>query len=555
MIAVFLALKHFLQDLSGHHVLIRTDNTTVVSYINHQGGLRSRLLCNLASHILLWAQGKLLSVKAAYILGHLNVGADALSRQSARPGEWKLHTEVVELIWKTYGRAQVDLFATEESTQCPLWYSLEHPAPLGLDAMLQTWPRLLLYAFPPVSLLPGVLEKVCQERVDLILVPPYWPTRIWFADLISLFHGSPMELPLRQDLLSQAGGTILHPRPEMWKLWAWPLRGQGSYSFVETILQSRDPSTRKLYMYKWKLFATWCGQRNMDPVQSPISFVLQFLQEKFSEGLTPSTLKVYIAAISAYHNPVGGSSVGRDPLVICFLRGALRLRPAVRTKTLTWDLAIVLQGLAEAPFEPIEEVSDTFLTLKTVFLSAISSLKRTGDLEAMSVAPSCLEFAPGMIKAFLHTRPGHITLEAFCPPPFINPDQERRNLLCPVRALDAYVHRAALWRKTDQLFVCYGSPRRGGPASKQRMSKWVVEAISLAYKAVGHPCPLAICAHSTRGMAASKALMSGVSLDDICGAAGWSSQHTFIRFYNLDVNYTPGALVLQDNSQAFEDTA
>ncbi len=96
-----------------------------------------------------------------------------------------------------------------------------------------------------------------------------------------------------------------------------------------------------------------------------------------------------------------------------------------------------------------------FLTLKALFLLAISSLKRIGDLQALSVAPSCLEFAPGMVKAFLHPKPGYIPkvpanvarsimLQAFCPPPFQDADQERHNLLCPVRALDAYVHRAAL---------------------------------------------------------------------------------------------------------------
>ncbi|KAI2666213.1 Transposon Ty3-I Gag-Pol polyprotein [Labeo rohita] len=44
MLAVFRALKHFLPDLIGHHVLVRTDNTAVVYYFNHQGGLRSRPL-------------------------------------------------------------------------------------------------------------------------------------------------------------------------------------------------------------------------------------------------------------------------------------------------------------------------------------------------------------------------------------------------------------------------------------------------------------------------------------------------------------------------------
>ena len=71
------------------------------------------------------------------------------------------------------------------------------------------------------------------------------------------------------------------------------------------------------------------------------------------------------------------------------------------------------------------------------------------------------------------------------------------------------------------------------------MSKWVVEAISLAYEAAGQPSPLAVRAHSTRSMAASKALLSGVSLHYICDAAGWSSPHTFVRFYDLDLGLVP----------------
>ncbi len=116
-----------------------------------------------------------------------------------------------------------------------------------------------------------------------------------------------------------------------------------------------------------------------------------------------------------------------------------------------------------------------------------------------------------MVKAFLHPRPGYvpkvpanvarsIMLQAFCPPPFQNADQERHNLLCPVQTLDAYVHRAALWRKNEQLFVCFGPPNKGSPASKQKMSKWVVEAISLAYQSAGQPSPMAVRSHSTRSM-------------------------------------------------------
>ncbi|KAL0149475.1 hypothetical protein M9458_055263 [Cirrhinus mrigala] len=288
MLAVFRALKHFLPDLIGYHVLVRTDNTAVVYYINHQGGLRSRPLYKLAHQILVWSQGKLLSLRAVHVPGHLNMGADVLSRQGPRPGEWMLHPEVVKQIWRVFGQAQVDLFATQENAQCPHWFSLTHPAPLGLDAMVQTWPRLRLYASPPIALLPGVLERVRRDGVLRLLVAPYWPARAWFSDLVSLLDGSPWEIPVRRDLLSQAGGTILHPRPELWKL---------------------APSTRKLYALKWKLFTSWCGDHQQDPVNCPVGTVLEFLQDRFSAGLAHSTLKVYVAAIAAYHALLGGSSV------------------------------------------------------------------------------------------------------------------------------------------------------------------------------------------------------------------------------------------------------
>ena len=128
-------------------------------------------------------------------------------------------------IWERFYEAEVDLFATQETAQCPLYFSLTHPAPLGLDAMAHTWPRLRLYAFPPIALLPGVLAKVRRQGSRLLLIAPRWPTRVWFSDLISLLDGSPWAIPIRRDLLSQAQGTVFHPRPELWNLHVWPLRG------------------------------------------------------------------------------------------------------------------------------------------------------------------------------------------------------------------------------------------------------------------------------------------------------------------------------------------
>ncbi len=71
--------------------------------------------------------------------------------------------------------------------------------------------------------------------------------------------------------------------------------------------------------------------------------MLESLQAHFSVGLTHSTLKVYVAAIAAYHAPLGGQSVGRDPLVTCFLRGVLR--PPAREAYAMWWIRMLFYSL------------------------------------------------------------------------------------------------------------------------------------------------------------------------------------------------------------------
>ncbi len=196
-------------------------------------------------------------------------------------------------------------------------------------------------------------------------------------------------------------------------------------------------------------------------------------------------------------------------------------------------LGLFVLVLVTAPFEPLESASDRILTLKVVLLLALTSLKRVGDLQAFSVSEMCMDFAPGLVKVTLRPKPGYIpkvlsmsfrsqvvTLHSFHPPPFASSEDERLHLLCPVRALKLYVDPSKVWRKSPQLLICFGAGRRGLATSKQRISHWVRDAISL------------------------RGFFRGVPLEDICVAAGWSSPHTFVRFYNLDVDTAPGSQVL-----------
>ncbi|KAL0186665.1 hypothetical protein M9458_018335, partial [Cirrhinus mrigala] len=101
--------------------------------------------------------------------------------QGPMPGEWMLHPEVVKQIWEVFGPAQVDLFALRENAQF-------HPAPLGLDAMVQTSPgRGQSLVGSPVL-----------AGLSMALGPDFSPRRLSIGDSV------------RRDLLLQAGGT---PQP------------------------------------------------------------------------------------------------------------------------------------------------------------------------------------------------------------------------------------------------------------------------------------------------------------------------------------------------------
>ncbi len=413
LLAVHLALNRLKRRLRGEHVLVRTDNTATVAYINRQGGLRSRRMSQLARHLLLWSRKHLRSLRAIHILGLLNRTADELSR-AAHPGEWRLHPQTVQLIWRRFGLAQVDLFASLETSHCQLFYSLTDGT-LGTDALAHSWPRgLRKYAFPPVSLLAQTLCKGQRGRG----ADPARGTILAYQDLVPRAD-APRDSPSLADS-SEEGSTdsetghlmapasrpletsCLVPRRDAEVL------GDLPQEVVDTITSARAPSTRHAYALKWNLFVEWCSSHREDPRRWPIRVVLSFLQQGLERRLSPSTLKVYVAAIAANHDPVEGKSVGKHDWVVRFLRGARRLNPPRPPSIPSWDLSLVLRALQQGPFEPLQTVEPKFLSMKTLLLFALASIKRVGDLHAFSVDDSCLQFGPADSQIILRPRPGYV---------------------------------------------------------------------------------------------------------------------------------------------------
>ena len=277
----------------------------------------------------------------------------------------------------------------------------------------------------------------------------------------------------------------------------------------------------------------------MSPADCGVTEVLSFLQELLDKDRTPSTLKVYVAAIAAFSETALGQSIGRNDLVIRFLRGARRLNPPRPPSVPVWDLSTVLEAMKGHPFEPLQSIDLKHLSFKTVFLLALASVKRIGDLHALSVSATCMEFGPNDSKVILKPKHGYVPKSLNTPSRAqvislsalpVSDEEGDVSFLCPVWALRAYVSRPSAFRQTEQLFVSFSGRSKG-----QGLSRRIVDAIALAYTSKGMQCPLGVRAHSTRSMASSWAWSSAIALQDICMAAGWASPSTFIRFYNLEV--------------------
>ena len=111
--AVFLALRPFKDQCQDQTVLVATDNSTVMAYINKQGGTHSAEICALLWRIMTWCHNSHITLKARHIPGCLNVMAYLLSRSNqVQSSEWSLHPQVFKQICQRWFTPHVDLFAT-----------------------------------------------------------------------------------------------------------------------------------------------------------------------------------------------------------------------------------------------------------------------------------------------------------------------------------------------------------------------------------------------------------------------------------------------------------
>ena len=547
LLAVHLGLRQFQSSLRGMTVAVFCDNTTAVAYLRKEGGTRSPLLNSLAQELLRWTESLSIRLAPQFLPGSQNVLADALSRPHQLPhSEWSLNMDVF-LSLRRLWPVQIDLFATSDNRRCSIYFSpLHDPMSAGTDAFLQSWDGLQAYAFPPVSLIPRVLAKLrASSGTELTLVAPHWAQRPWFADLLLLSLAPPVVLPSRRDLLRLPRSRHLYPDLHRLKLHAWRLQrftraaGFSSAVAVQSSL-ARRPSSRALYQHRWSVYRSWCRDQGHSVSRPTLAKIADFLYWlRFTKGLSVSSLRGYRSALSAvfhFHLPsLSSDAVLRDLLRSFRLSSVERvLRPPA------WDLSKVLQYLVTSAFEPLSLASFRALTLKTLFLLALATAKRVGELQALSSlvtfvgADACLSYIPQFVaksESLTRSIPRSFLVKSLAD---FAAGLDTDLLLCPVRALRLYLPRArSLSPGRHRLFV---SPRRPSRAmSKNAVSFFLREVISAAGAARPHVGSLR--AHDVRSISTSVAFHRNWSVSSVLESATWASSSVFSSFYLRDIQH------------------
>ena len=303
---------------------------------------------------------------------------------------------------------------------------------------------------------------------------------------------------------------------------------------------SRRPSSRKSYQLKWQVYHSWCHSHGHSVSRPSLSKVADFLcWLRSSKHLGVSSIKGYRSMLSAVFRfqlpSLSTHPVLRDHLRSFSLESAARqLRPPA------WDLTLVLRFLNSSTFEPLSTAPLRALTQKVLFLLALATAKRVGELQVISSVvtfvqeDACLSYVLDFVaksESLTRSIPCSFLVRSLAD---FAAGLDDDLLLCPVRTLRIYLARvSSLSPFCRRLLV---SPCRPScPLSKNAVSFFLRDVISSA--GASRPEVGRLRAHDIHSVSTSVAFHRNWSVSAVLESATWSSSSVFTSFYLHDIQH------------------
>ncbi|CAG5054981.1 unnamed protein product [Parnassius apollo] len=124
MFAVLSVMRQNVKKLRDSHVLLQTNNKTVMAYSRKEGGTHSIGLPSLTFQLLKIIDKWNITLSAQYLPGRYNAIVDRLSRRLPVP-EWHLKPQATSEVFRQWGKPDIDLFASERSAILPNYVTID----------------------------------------------------------------------------------------------------------------------------------------------------------------------------------------------------------------------------------------------------------------------------------------------------------------------------------------------------------------------------------------------------------------------------------------------
>ena len=204
----------------------------------------------------------------------------------------------------------------------------------------------------------------------------------------------------------------------------------------------------------------------------------------------------------------------------------------------SWDLEAVLRYLRSPIFEPLASSSLRDLTRKTLYLVALATAKRVGEIQALSRVVSFsfssagLSYVPKFLaktETAVHPLPRSFSIQSLKE---FAAGLSEDLLLCPVRSLREYLRRTSGFvNRPRKLSV---SRRRPSCAMSKNGISFLLREV-IVHSGASSEDGAAPRAHSIHGIAISSAFFKNWSISSVLQAASWKSNTVFTSFYFRDL--------------------
>lgn len=239
------------------------------------------------------------------------------------------------------------------------------------------------------------------------------------------------------------------------------------------------------------------------------------------DGLSYSAINTAKSMLSTVFSILHKRDIGREQLIVQFMKGIYNIRPSISKVNYTWDVKVVLEFLGSLNDAKIKL---KMLTVKLALLLILVTGQRCQTLFLLNM--NNLELKEHSLKIRIgdllkQSKPTQHLAEIY-----IECFKDNENI-CPVHILSKYLEVTSSFRNTEKLFVITQKPYSA--ATQSTIAGWIKLGLRMAGIDMTVFSP-----HSTRS-ASTSAAQDRVPIDTIIKTAGWAKDCTFRKYYQRPI--------------------